>query len=198
MQAKQLDKNMKFKGVDITYQVEHYICPVCGLEAGTISQSASTQRAIADAYREKVGLLSGKEIREQRKLKGLSQSKLAERLQVGIASIKRWEGGQIQSKSMDKALRLAFQGQSIGDAYTGNRKLSISRIKLVLQRFKSELNRAILKQDDRMLYAAKYAWYADMVAHRDLGKSMTGASYAALPQGPQLNNYRDRREKNYK
>lgn len=34
-----------------------------------------------------------------------------------------------------------------------------------------------------MLYAAKYLWYADMVAFRDLGRSITGASYAALPMG---------------
>ena len=30
-----------------------------------------------------------------------------------------------------------------------------------------------------------------MVAFRDLGESMTGSTYAALPYGPQLNNYRD-------
>jgi hypothetical protein len=42
-----------------------------------------------------------------------------------------------------------------------------------------------------MLFAAKYLWYADMVAHRELGESMTGSTYAALPYGPQLNNYRD-------
>jgi len=30
-----------------------------------------------------------------------------------------------------------------------------------------------------------------MVAFRELGRSITGATYAALPYGPQLNNYRD-------
>jgi hypothetical protein len=30
-----------------------------------------------------------------------------------------------------------------------------------------------------------------MVSFRDLGLSMTGADYAALPKGPQLNNYRE-------
>jgi hypothetical protein len=29
------------------------------------------------------------------------------------------------------------------------------------------------------------------LAFRDLGRGMTGATYAALPMGPQLNNYRD-------
>nr|NJM02681.1 SocA family protein [Desulfobacula sp.] len=42
-----------------------------------------------------------------------------------------------------------------------------------------------------MLYAAKYLWYADMFAVKLLGRSMTGATYARLPFGPQLNNYRD-------
>ena len=48
-----------------------------------------------------------------------------------------------------------------------------------------------LEDGDMLLFDAKYAWYADMVAHRDLGRSMTGAAYGALPHGPQMNNYRD-------
>jgi hypothetical protein len=42
-----------------------------------------------------------------------------------------------------------------------------------------------------MLFASKYAWYADVMAFRETGQSMTGATYAALPYGPQLNNYKD-------
>ncbi|MBN1105575.1 MAG: DUF4065 domain-containing protein [Deltaproteobacteria bacterium] len=44
---------------------------------------------------------------------------------------------------------------------------------------------------DKMIYAAKYLWYGDMVAYRETGQGMTGATYAALPHGPQLNNYAD-------
>ena len=50
--------------------------------------------------------------------------------------------------------------------------------------FEQKLGRVLLKKTDRMLYAAKYLWYADMVAYRDLGAGMTGAGYAALPLGP--------------
>lgn len=53
------------------------------------------------------------------------------------------------------------------------------------------MGRILLRKTDKMLYAAKYFWYADILAFRDLGTSMTGAGYAALPLGPQLNNYRD-------
>lgn len=191
MSSEKIDKAMNFRGVDINFQVEHHVCPVCGIEAGDIDQTATTQKAISDAYRQKVNLLTGKEIRESRKKLKLSQEALAKRMNVGIASIKRWEGGLIQTKAMDRALRLALQGQIPGDNYTGNRTFSIPRIKLVLRQFESILGKRILKKRDKMLFAAKYLWYADMVAFRELGESMTGSTYAALPYGPQLNNYRD-------
>jgi len=191
MASKKSEKKTKFRGVDLNIPVEDYSCPVCGVEAGTVDQTASLQKAISEAYRKAVNLLTGKEIVEARKRLNLSQDALAMRMNVGIASIKRWEGGQIQSKSMDHALRLALAGQTSGDTCTGNRPFSLPRIKLVLKQFESVLGKNILKKNDKMLFAAKYLWYADMVAHRELGESMTGSTYAALPFGPQLNNYRD-------
>jgi putative zinc finger/helix-turn-helix YgiT family protein len=191
MQIRKINKSTRFRGIDISFQVEHYVCQVCGIEAGPTEQAAATQRAIADAYRRAVDLMTGEEIRKSRKKLAWSQNDLANRMNVGIASIKRWEGGLIQSRSMDQALRLAFHNQIIKDNYTGNRSFSIPRIKLVLKQFESLLRRKILKEDDQGLFAAKYLWYADMVAFRELGESMTGANYAHLPYGPQLNNYRE-------
>lgn len=184
-------KKMKFRGVNIIVPLEQYVCPVCDLEASTVDQTASVQKEISDAYRKASNLLTGKEIVEKRKNLTLTQEALAKKMNVGIASIKRWEGGTIQSKSMDQALRIALEGKNIGDRYTGNRTFSIPRIKLVLSQFESILERRILKKNDKMLFAAKYLWYADMVAHRETGQSMTGSTYAALPYGPQLNNYKD-------
>lgn len=191
MQIRKSRKSTKFRGVDITFSTECYICPVCGIEAGFIDQTSATQRAISDAYRKAASLLTGKEIREGRKRLNLSQDALAKRMNVGIASIKRWEGGLIQTKAMDNALRHALQGDIVGDKYIGNRTFSVARIKLVLAHLESTLGKKLLKKGDRMLFAAKYLWYADMVAFRELGKSMTGSTYACLPLGPQLNNYRD-------
>lgn len=191
MQIKKLEKGIKFRGIDIVFPAEYYVCPICGVEAGSVEQTAKIQRAISDAYRKAVNLLTGEEIREQRKGLSLSQDALAKRMNVGVASIKRWEGGLIQSKSMDTILRIALQDIPGKDNYLGNRSFSISRIKLVLKEFESKLGRVLLKKNDKMLFAAKYLWYADMVAYRDLGMSMTGSTYAKLPFGPQLNNYRD-------
>jgi hypothetical protein len=112
-------------------------------------------------------------------------------MNLGIASIKRWETGLIQSKSMDQALRMQLQGLACLDEYTGNREFSIPRVKLVIRTIEKNLGKRILKKTDKMLFAAKYLWYADMMAFKFLGSSMTGSTYAALPYGPQLNNYSD-------
>ncbi len=189
--VKKAHRKLEFRGVELTVPVEQYQCPNCNIEFGSVEQTGNIQRAVADAYRKRVGLLTAKEIVEQRTKQDLSQSDLAKRMNVGIASIKRWETGSIQSKSMDKALRMALNGQISGDSCTGNREISLARIKMVLKEFESVLGRRLLKEEDRLLYSGKYLWYADMLNFRERGEGLTGASYAALPQGPQLNNYRD-------
>ncbi|MBW2673189.1 MAG: DUF4065 domain-containing protein [Deltaproteobacteria bacterium] len=92
---------------------------------------------------------------------------------------------------MDKALREALEGKTSGDIYTGNRNFTLGRVRLLLSHFETSLGRPMLKENDKGLYAAKYVWYADMIAYRDYGESISGSTYAALPQGPQINNYRD-------
>jgi putative zinc finger/helix-turn-helix YgiT family protein len=191
MELKNLNKQKTFKGVDIEYMAEAFVCPECGLEAGTMQSAGNVQRAIADAYRTKTGLLTGPEIRSLREAKGLTQQQLAEVMNIGIASIKRWETGMIQSKSMDHALRMQLQCNIRSDNYTGNREISLPRIKLVAKTFEKILGRRLLKAGDKLLFLAKYLWYADMLAFHRLGRGLTGASYAAITYGPQLNNYRD-------
>jgi putative zinc finger/helix-turn-helix YgiT family protein len=191
MELKKLYKKKTFKGVDIEYPAEASVCPECGLEAGTVQSAGDVQRAIADAYRTKAGLLAGHEIRSLREARGLTQQQLADVMNLGIASIKRWETGMIQSKSMDHALRMQLQCTIRSDNYTGNREISLPRIKLVAKTFEAILGRRLLKSGDKLLFLAKYLWYADMLAFRQLGRGLTGASYAAIIYGPQLNNYRD-------
>lgn len=186
-----LQKCKTFRGIDIEYAAEAFVCSTCGLEAGTVQSAGDVQRAIADAYRAQAELLTSQEIKTLREAKGITQQQLADRMNVGIASIKRWETGMIQSKSMDHALRMQLQCDIRSDNYTGNRKISLPRVKLVARAFEDMLNTRLLKVGDKMLFLAKYLWYADMLAYRNLGKGLTGASYAALTYGPQLNNYRD-------
>jgi len=191
MDLRKSKKDINFRDINISYLEENYICSSCKLEIATKEQIANTQKTISDNYRSEIGLLSGEEIKQYRKKYKFTQKSLANKMTVGIASIKRWEGGVIQSKSMDKALRSVFWNKERDYNFTGNRDLFIPRIKLVLKQFEAKLGKRLLLKGDKLLYAAKYLWYADMIAHRDIGKSMTGATYAALPYGPQLNNYQD-------
>jgi hypothetical protein len=60
-----------------------------------------------------------------------------------------------------------------------------------MKEFARRLGFGFLQDGDMMLFDAKYVWYADSLAYQLLGKSLTGATYAALPHGPQINNYKE-------
>lgn len=187
----QLDKklaNVEFRNETLKVNIEQYKCTECGFEGGTPDQVSKIQSLIADAYREKVNLLTSSVIRSMRKMLGMSQKQFSVKLNIGIASIKRWETGVIQSKSMDNIIRLYFENTT---KYNGNRDLSIPRIKLVILAIQTFLKKELLFSDSKFLFTAKYLWYADMIAFRDLNRSMTGSTYAVLPRGPQLDNYND-------
>lgn len=77
-------------------------CEACG-ESFTAEGAEEAQHAAVCHY---LGRLAPAEIRALRERLGLSQARLAERTQIGIASIKRWEAGShIQNASLDRQLR---------------------------------------------------------------------------------------------
>ena len=191
MILKPVRKEITFKGVDLAVNADSYICPACSIEAGTTETAGALQQVISDAYRAKKSLLTSDEIKELRKKRNLTQRQLAEMMNIGIASIKRWETGTLQSESMDHALRMQLQCRIQADNYSGNREISLERIKLVARQLEKLLGKKLLKKGDRFLYLAKYLWYADFICFVKLGRGLTGASYAAITFGPQLNNYKD-------
>ena len=191
MKPMAVSKEMTFKGVDLEIEADALVYPECGLEAGTLQTAGALQLAIADAYRAKKGLLTSDEIKNFRKSRNLTQKQLAEMMNLGIASIKRWETGSVQSDAMDHALRMQLQCRIQADNYSGDREISLPRIKLVAKHLEELIGRRLLKKGDKFLYLAKYLWYADFLGFRTLGRSLTGASYASITYGPQLNNYRD-------
>ncbi|MCM0082283.1 helix-turn-helix domain-containing protein [Geomonas sp. Red32] len=192
MSPKTVTRKVTFRGEDFNVEYVADVCDKCHLEATSIEVAHKVQCYVSDVYREKHGLLPGHRIKSLREGLGISQSELAESMCVGVASVKRWENGLVQNKAMDQHLRHFLEKKDCcADPYCGNRELSLERIKLVLREFERVLRKTLLKPNDRFLYSAKYLWFADMIAYRELGRGMTGATYAALPQGPQLNNYRD-------
>ena len=54
MELQKMEKATTFRGVDVSFEAEAYVCPQCGLEAGTVQSAGAVQRAIADAYRKEM------------------------------------------------------------------------------------------------------------------------------------------------
>jgi putative zinc finger/helix-turn-helix YgiT family protein len=82
--------------------------PRCGA-CGELVFDNDADEQIAEALREKLGLLSAGQIRENRDALGLSQRSLAEHLGVAVETISRWETGALtQTRAMDRYLRVYF------------------------------------------------------------------------------------------
>jgi putative zinc finger/helix-turn-helix YgiT family protein len=81
-------------------------CPHCHYQTLNATQMDGYRKLLADAYRKGHGLLTSAEIKQKRAALSLSQQEFASFLNVGVASIKRWELGGVQEESMDQLLRL--------------------------------------------------------------------------------------------
>lgn len=100
----EFDETIRDKTVKVTF--EGFSCPECGFRAVDMNRMAEYGRSVSDAYRRSESLLTSDEIRSAREQLAMSQGAFADYLGVGIASVKRWELGQVQERSMDKLLRL--------------------------------------------------------------------------------------------
>jgi putative zinc finger/helix-turn-helix YgiT family protein len=93
-------------GESFTVETEGLKCGRCGFQTIDSVQSAEFTRLISDEYRKAHGLLTGGEIRSRRAWLGMTQQRFSEYLGTGVASVKRWELGQIQDRAMDELIRL--------------------------------------------------------------------------------------------
>jgi putative zinc finger/helix-turn-helix YgiT family protein len=93
---------------EFTVRVHGLACTTCGFKTLDNAQSGEFTKAISDAFRSAHGFLTGAEIKERRsKWLQMSQRQFADHLGgVGLASVKRWELGQIQDRAMDELIRL--------------------------------------------------------------------------------------------
>ncbi len=93
-------------GQSFTVETEGLRCDHCGFATIDSEQSAVFTRLISDEYRKANGLLTGPEIRACRAQLNMNQQQFSDYLGTGIASVKRWEAGQVQDKAMDELIRL--------------------------------------------------------------------------------------------
>lgn len=82
------------------------VCPNCEFKTIPAAKMGEFALRVADAYREKHGLLTSSQIRDRRLDLGMSQQQFAKYLGVGSSSIKRWELGCIQDKAMSDLILL--------------------------------------------------------------------------------------------
>ena len=89
--------------------VPRTVCSACGVNFSTVSQANKAIELGVAAFQAENNLLTAAAIKEKREELELTQRQLADRANVGIASVKRWESGrQVQTAANDQALRNTF------------------------------------------------------------------------------------------
>jgi putative zinc finger/helix-turn-helix YgiT family protein len=96
---------VKGEAVVVT-QMDALVCPNCNYTTVKGSHMSEYMRRASDVYREKHGFLTSDELRQRREALRMTQEEFAPYVPVSLASVKRWERGQVQDEAMDKLLRL--------------------------------------------------------------------------------------------
>lgn len=193
-------KNIRFsselKGETIDVIVPSFVCKACHTTLMDAKQMNEHRRAVADAYRRKHKLLTSQEIIAYRSRLNMNQTEFARYLNVGEASIKRWETYFIQDAGQDDHIRLKcdeayaetnflnIQYQhSEPDLFRGNKKFSLELFKNVALFLIKETNASIL-------FLNKLHFYVDFLHFKKTFKSITGSRYVPLRYGPCPDDYR--------
>ncbi len=192
----------EYAGEKFVVETEATVCTKCHHTALRADQIDAYTMKLADQYRARHGLLTSQEVRAIRNRLGMSQDEFAKYLNVGPASVKRWELGKAQDKSSDELIRLKsnlaraeqnvaeilFSQGGEADEFSGGRTFSIAKLGQVVLFFlrKAAERRVPLGS----LHINKLCWYADAENYRRRGVTITGMRYARLPLGPGFDGYR--------
>jgi len=193
-------KNIRFsseiKGETVDIIVPTFVCKACHNQVMDTKQMNIYRRAVADEYRKKHGLLTSQEIANYRTELNMNQTEFARYLNVGDASIKRWETYYIQDASQDDHIRLKcdesyaetnylnIQSQHAEpDIFSGNRKFSLELFKNVALLLIEQTNASIL-------FLNKLHFYIDFLNFKKNKRSITGVRYVPLKYGPCPNDYK--------
>lgn len=104
-------QSLVVRGEDIEVDADVVVCTGCGEDIFDPSYDNRILKQAYDAYRERHGLLTSREIRELRERYGLSQRSLAKLLGWGLVTIQRYEQGALQDKAHDAVLRSLMDPQ---------------------------------------------------------------------------------------
>lgn len=99
-----VDAELKGERVSVTLNARR--CMHCGRVLILGRNARTYHRAVSDAYRRKVGLLTMTEIDRLRRNLAMTWPEFAGYVFVGIATLKRWRRGEIQTQALDRLVRL--------------------------------------------------------------------------------------------
>ncbi len=184
------------KGEKFDVITESMVCENCGFEFMNDDQMCKLRKYSIDKYREKHGLLTSLQILKYRKELGMSQFSFARYLNVGQASVKRWETYFIQDQSQDELIRLKcdaaiaemnflsiYWKRTSPGALNGNRNFSFEIFKNIALYLIKHTNASII-------YLNKLHFYVDFLHYKNFQTSLSGARYSTLKYGPCPDQYR--------
>jgi putative zinc finger/helix-turn-helix YgiT family protein len=94
-------------GETVHVPIEGLVCSNCGYKTVEQHRMGEFALLVSDAYRRAHGLLTSREIKARRLRLKMSQEQFAKHLGgVGVASVKRWELGQVQDAAMNTLIVL--------------------------------------------------------------------------------------------
>ena len=103
--ARTLNAEVRGESMDVT--VVAPACSHCGRVVLNSKGRRMYNRASADEYRRRHDLATTSELDQMRRSLGMTWKQFAEYSGIGIATLKRWMGGEIQSPSLDRLVRLS-------------------------------------------------------------------------------------------
>jgi putative zinc finger/helix-turn-helix YgiT family protein len=106
LQAKVADVSAETHGETFKVSMDALVCPKCAFKTIPTGKMGEFALRIADQYRRGHGLLTSSQIKARRLGLGMSQQQFATYLGAGVASIKRWELGQVQDEAMNSLMVL--------------------------------------------------------------------------------------------
>ena len=109
-----VDAELKGERVSVTLNAPQ--CMNCGRVVILGRNVRTYHRAVSDAYRHKVGLLTTDEIDRLRRNLSMTWPEFARYVFVGIATIKRWRRGEIQTQALDRLIRLRADPRFLDEA----------------------------------------------------------------------------------
>lgn len=165
-------------------------CTKCHSPLMNTEQMNILRKAASDKYKELHELLTSFQITAYRKELGMSQTAFASYLNVGEASIKRWETYYIQDASQDELIKLKCDAaiaemnyldiyckQNEPNIFNGNRKFNFQIIK-------NTVLYIITYIETSKLFLNKILFYTDFLNFKKYGIGLTGISYRPLKYGP--------------